>query len=255
MDFKDQTGRIITLNTYPGRIVSLVPSQTELLFDLGLKDRIVGRTAYCIHPESVKNVQSVGGTKKQILHKVRSLRPDLIIGNKEENTHEMIDQLAADYPVWLSDVRSIPQALDMISSIGDITGTSDKAQELAAGIKSGFDGIESSFGGRAAYLIWEKPTMAVGRDTFIHEVMEHLGFTNVIGSERYPEINLQKLKAAAPDFLWLSSEPFPYTLEHVREYQAALPLTKVQIVDGEMFSWYGSRLLKSIQYFKHFNPH
>lgn len=240
--YTDQMNRTVDIPEYPQRIVSLVPSQTELLVDLGLEDRLVGLTKFCVHPKGLKKQKTIiGGTKNFHLDKIEALQPDLIIGNKEENYREGIEQLAKKYPVWMSDIYTLDDALEMMKGVGEITGASKQAKALVQKIRGDMDFI-SSAKGTAVYLIWNNPMMGAGKETFIHDMLGRAGFENVMTKSRYPEITLDELKALAPDFLLLSSEPFPFKQKHINEFAAQLPQTHIQLVDGEMFSWYGSRL-------------
>lgn len=253
MKFTDQLNRIITLKTSPKRIISLVPSQTELLFDLGLKEKIVGITKFCIHPEEAcKSTEKVGGTKNINLDKIEKLQPDLIIANKEENQKEQIEELAKKYPVWISDIKTIEQALNMIEDIGVIVEKSEEAQEIIQKISIAFRDkrLIKNRQKRIAYLIWQNPYMTIGQDTFIHNILQNFGFTNVFQDQfRYPETTLEELKRKKIDYLFLSSEPFPFKNKHVQALQKEFKDTKVLIIDGEMCSWYGSRLLYTVNYF------
>ena len=251
MNFTDQMGRQITLPRLPQRIVSLVPSQTELLFDLGLEDHIVGVTKFCIHPkEKVKQKTIIGGTKNFKLEIIDELQPDLIIGNKEENYEEGIAQLQTRYPVWMSDIYTLEDALKMIEQVGKLTGAEDKAQELTQGIAAGFGKLQPLQPAiPAAYFIWRNPYMAVGSNNFIDHMLLRCGFHNVFADQpRYPEISPEQLQTANPQLILLSSEPYPFQEKHFAEFREICPQAKVKVVDGEMFSWYGSRLLKAPQY-------
>ena len=245
----DQMHRTVPVPTPPQRIISLVPSQTELLHDLGLGERVVGITKFCIHPEAwFRGKTRVGGTKKVHVDKVRDLRPDLIIGNKEENSREDIEALEQEFPVWMSDVRDLASALDMIHRIGELTGTMEAAETIAHGIASDFAALKPLPQRRSvAYLIWREPWMAAGGDTFIHDMLQRLGLDNVFAErpERYPAVSPAELAAADPDVVLLSSEPYPFKEKHIAELNMLLPGCPVRLVDGEAFSWYGSRLLRS----------
>ena len=251
----DQTGRKIILKYYLSRIVSLVPSQTELLFDLGLSNEIVGVTKFCVHPaEALSTKTIVGGTKKLNIEKIRALNPDLILANKEENTREQIEMLAKDFPVWVSDIKTLDDALAMIESVGALTNKVQKANSLMKKITSEFLKIrnpKSEIRNLAcAYLIWHNPIMTTGSDTFINDMMQHCGLQNVFsGRDRYPEITAQELSEANPELILLSSEPFPFGEKHFAHYQSICPLSKIILVDGQMFSWYGSRLQYAPEYF------
>jgi ABC-type Fe3+-hydroxamate transport system substrate-binding protein len=250
LQFIDQLNRTISLPNPPKRIVSLVPSQTELLVDLGLRDWIVGVTKFCIHPKGLKKEKTViGGTKNFHFDKIESLQPDLIIGNKEENYQEGIERLSEKFPVWMSDIYTLEDAYRMILSIGELTDTSIKANQIVSQIK---DGLEKEFKlkGSAVYLIWKDPLIAIGSNTFINSILEKAGFKNLINPSRYPEIDLEEIVNLNPEFLLLSSEPFPFKEKHISFFQEKLPKTKIKIVDGEMFSWYGSRLLFAGRYFE-----
>ncbi len=252
LHFTDQFGRIIRLDSPPKRIVSLVPSQTELLFYLGLEKEVVGITKFCIHPEEQFRVKTrIGGTKKIHFDRIQALQPDLIIGNKEENDKEQIEQLAEKYPVWLSDIKNLEDALDMIDNIGAITHKKEQAEQLIYKIRNGFAKIPTSTQKpKIAYFIWKDPMMVAASDTFINEMLQKAGFENAFAHlQRYPEINEEQLNAAKPDALFLSSEPFPFKEKHFEQFQYICPKAVIKIVDGELFSWYGNRLLFSADYF------
>ncbi len=250
--FIDQTGRSLSLSATPHRIISLVPSQTELLFDLGLNKEIVGITKFCIHPnEWFRSKTRVGGTKQINVDIVHQLQPDLIIANKEENVKEQIEELEKQYPVWVSDVNNLEDAYKMIDQIGIMTGKSQPASEITVRIKKSFAQLQTTnYKLQTVYLIWQNPYMTIGGDTFIHSMLEAAGFNNIYADKkRYPELSIDELQAADCQLLLLSSEPFPFTQKHIDELQPQLPTTKIILVDGEMFSWYGSRLQYAPEYF------
>jgi ABC-type Fe3+-hydroxamate transport system substrate-binding protein len=235
----------------PQRIVSLVPSITELLFDLGLGSRIVGKTKFCCYPKSgLEDALVVGGTKNYHISKIKRLNPDLIIANKEENVASTITELQRSFPVWVSDVVTIEDALQLINSLGFITDTTQKASELSVKIEQSLARLKGTFSGRVAYLIWNDPTMMAGQNTFVNSVLDHLGFGNVMSKSRYPEISLEELMALNPEYIFLSSEPFPFKEKHLAFFQNNFPKAKVILVNGEMFSWYGSRMKYFESYFK-----
>lgn len=250
--FIDQTGNRISLDSPPRRIISLVPSQTELLYDLGLDTEVIGITKFCIHPEAwFRSKTRVGGTKQLNIELIRSLQPDLIIANKEENVKEQIGELAANYRVWISDISTLEDAYTMIFQTGLMTGRAQQAQELVKEIRDKFAALPIMPAKKACYLIWQKPYMTVGGDTFIHTLMEAAGFINLYANEkRYPAISLEELKSADPEYLLLSSEPFPFNEKHKAELAKELPNTQIILVDGELFSWYGSRLRLAPAYFQ-----
>lgn len=250
MPFTDARSRTIDLPHPPRRIVSLVPSQTELLADLGLDDEVVGITRFCVHPEGWKDrKQIVGGTKNVNLHRIRDLVPDLILANLEENTREDVEALDEVAPVYVTDVQDVRGALEMIRTLGALVHRAEQAAELAARIEAGFSNLSPASPLRAAYLIWRAPFMTVGSDTFIHDVMRHAGLVNPFGHRtRYPILSPEELAAASPDVVLLSTEPYPFQEKHIPEIRALLPDAGVCLVDGELFSWYGSRMLKAPAY-------
>lgn len=250
MIYYDQLDRPIFLPKPPERIISLVPSQTEMLVDLGLKDQIVGITKFCVHPKGLLEEKTIiGGTKNYRLDVIESLEPDLVIGNKEENDRSSIEELAKTYPVWMSDIYSFEDSLDMIESLGKVLLRKNEAKKISDQLRKDFM-IKPVIKGKAVYLIWNKPLMAAGSKTFINEMLPWAGFENVIKEERYPELSKEGLKELNPDYILLSSEPFPFKKKHLDEFALLFPEAKIQIVDGEMFSWYGTRLLKSKEYFE-----
>jgi len=251
-NFKDQMGNEVILSASPMRIVSLVPSQTELLFDLGLENKIVGITKFCIHPERMtKSITKIGGTKKFDINKIISLSPDLIIGNKEENYKEGIEELQKKYPVWMSDIKNMYDSLFMIQTIGEITGKEEEAYHLAYKIKKSLTGYHAPYSLTASYFIWKDPYMTIGEDTFIHDMMKIAGFSNIFGNrKRYPVVSEEDIKGNPPDVIFLSSEPYPFVEKHLKEFRQLCPDALVILIDGEMFSWYGSRLQYSASYFK-----
>ncbi len=235
------------------RIISLVPSQTELLYDLGAGEQVVGITKYCIHPEHwLKEKVIIGGTKTIDAGLIDSLQPDLIIANKEENVKAQVDELAARYPVWVSDVHTLNDALDMITDLGKLTGKAGNASRLTATICQAFQQTAPPpVSIPAAYLIWRKPYMTVGGDTFIHDMLGRMGLQNLFADhQRYPACTINQLRDMHCPLVLLSSEPFPFREKHIAELQELLPDVHVLLVDGEMFSWYGSRLIKAVDYFR-----
>lgn len=250
MIFTDQLGQHIELTQIPKRIISLVPSQSELLWDLGLRDELIGITKFCIHPNEMFKLKSrVGGTKILDIHKIRSLKPDLIIGNKEENEYAQIKELQNEFPVWMSDIYNLNDAYKMISDIGDLVNKKSEAIGLVYDIQKSFSVIKK-YNKTVLYLIWKNPFMAAGNSTFIGDVLNQMGLINSLKNSdlRYPELTMDEIKNLNPDLIFLSSEPFPFKEIHINELKQLVPNATVKLVDGELFSWYGSRLLKSVEY-------
>jgi ABC-type Fe3+-hydroxamate transport system substrate-binding protein len=256
LKFVDQMGAELYLAQKPKRIISLVPSQTELMADWGLEDAVVGITKFCIHPSDwFQSKTRVGGTKKLNFKVIASLEPDLIIGNKEENSKSDIEYLKAHYPVWMSDINNLEDCYEMMQLLGELLDCGDKAKNTVEKLKISF----SKNGNpncspeilKVAYFIWQDPYMVAAADTFIDEMICKAGFSNVFENyKRYPEISTELLQQLMPDLIFLSSEPFPFGEQHRQFFQKMCPWAKVEIVDGELFSWYGSRLLKSAAYFE-----
>jgi len=249
--YTDQLNRTIEIPSVPKRIISIVPSQTELLFYLGLDKEVIGITKFCIHPEDkFKSTIKVGGTKQLDIDKIKSLNADLIIANKEENERSQLEELMQDFPVWISDIYNLDDAFNMIESVGKLVGREEAGQTLSLSINKKFDKLQlTQTGLRAAYFIWRKPYMIAGKSTFIDNMLQKCGFVNAFDLERYPEITVQQLQQANPDVILLSSEPYPFKEKHIDELQSIVPSAKIRLVDGEMFSWYGSRLLNAPSYF------
>ena len=250
---KDQLGNAVHLPQAPRRIVSLVPSQTELLFDLGLDAEIVGITKFCVYPaEKTKHKAKIGGTKNFNFGAIAALKPDLIIGNKEENYEAGIKQLREICPVWLSDIVTFDDALTMIQEVGLLVGKPQVAESLIQEIVTSFQNLPpvANPALSVAYFIWRKPYMVAAGGTFINELLQIAGFQNVFSNlSRYPEVSAAQLQAANPDCIFLSSEPYPFKEKHLAELREFCPAARVQLVDGELFSWYGSRLRHSAAYF------
>jgi|SRR6185436_7012784 len=238
------------------KIISTVPSQTELLYDLGLDAEVTGITKFCVHPEKwFRNKTRIGGTKNLDIKKIIALKPDLIIANKEENVKEQIDELQKHFRVYVSDIKNLDDALLMIKKVGGLVNKKNEASAIIKQIKKHF----SIFKFHSAlcplpsilYLIWRNPFMTVGADTFIHDMLTRCGLKNIFSElKRYPEITPEQIAIAKPDFIFLSSEPYPFKEKHVDELKTISPSSKIVLVNGEYFSWYGSRLLKAVEYFK-----
>lgn len=246
----DQLGRSVSFSFPPKRIISLVPSQTEFLASLSLDEEVVGITRFCTHPPAwYKHKKRVGGTKQLRYAAVEELCPELIVGNREENDQQQIEWLSARYPVWLSDIYTLADALDMMQRVGDICDRAEQAMLLTEQIGRAFDDIVRPAPVSAAYLIWREPYMAAAANTFIDDMLYRAGFVNIFADrQRYPVLTAAELAAAAPEVILLSSEPYPFTGKHVSEIQSICRHARVLLVDGAAFSWYGSRLLTSASY-------
>jgi ABC-type Fe3+-hydroxamate transport system substrate-binding protein len=249
MEVRDQMGYSIRLRNYPQRIISLVPSLTELLFDLGLDKEIVGVTDYCTLPDKqVVTKTKIGGPKKFNFHIIDDLEPDLIIGNKEENYEKGIVRLQEKYPVWMSDIHTIEDALQMIVSIGRLVNRDQHAERLIDEIQTGFSNLNFTPQWKVAYLVWKKPWMVAGGNTFIHAMLTLSGFINLFEKKnRYPSVALEELEEA--EVILLSSEPYSFTSEDAGWFRKRYPKQIICLVNGAMFSWYGSRMKYVPAYF------
>ena len=241
------------------KIISLVPSITLLLCDLGLEQLIIARTKFCIHPaEKLNRIPTIGGTKNVDITKIKTLNPTIIFATKEENEKQDIQQLKQDFNVIIFDVKNLEDNYKMIAKIGKLTNTEIKANEIIAQTKQNFQNLETSiskfsnFQINTLYLIWRKPYMTIGKDTFIHSMLETIGLKNMFAHQtRYPIIqNLQTSYFAKCQLVLLSSEPYPFAKQHIKEIQEQLPNAKILLVDGEYFSWYGSKMLHAPTYFQ-----
>ena len=247
----DQLGDEMIIPHPPSRIISLVPSQTELLFDLGAAGTVVGVTKFCVHPKEARAKTIIGGTKKFNFDRIHDLSPSLIIGNKEENYLQGIAELRKHYPVWMSDIATLDDAIAMIMAIGEIVDKSGPAGRLVSHIKRRFISYPGNKRGTALYFIWQDPYMVAGKGTFIDEMLRYAGFENAVGDlARYPELTVEQVRSLDPRHIFLSSEPYPFRAKHLDEFKETFPGTHISLVDGEYFSWYGSRLVSAMDYFE-----
>lgn len=250
--YTDALGREIEMPAPPQRIISLCPSLTQTLFDLGCGERVVGRTRFCIHPaQQVAQVTQVGGTKKVNFEKIAQLAPDIIFCVKEENTPEIVDTLAQQHTVFVWDVETLSAALQMITDLGEMTHTQGEAARIRYQIEESWGEFQGKIPQRKAlYFIWKEPYMIVGEHTYIHEVLNYMGIENAgeIFSHRYPEITMEEIAAIKPELILLSSEPYPFQMHHIAAFQQIVPDAEVLIVNGEHFSWYGTGMLQAAPY-------
>ncbi|MFC5046511.1 ABC transporter substrate-binding protein [Aquimarina hainanensis] len=257
MEHQDQLGRSVLVERTPVRIVSLVPSLTELLVSLGLEDRIVGVTKFCVHPSHIRKSKTiVGGTKTVHYDRIKALTPDLIICNKEENTQEIVETLERDFQVHVSDMYTLADVYELIGQYGALFEVTEAAATIKNAIAEDQEVFVRERAGvlpvRVAYFIWRKPWMVAGGNTFINYLMQQGDFVNVYEeTTRYPEITLQSLLEKQVQVVFLSSEPYPFADKHIEEIKKEIgDQIPIMLVDGEYFSWYGSRLLGAFEYFR-----
>ena len=255
--FKDQLGREISLKNSPKRIISLVPSQTELLCSLALENELVGVTKFCIHPYHLKSTKTiVGGTKKVDFEKIKSLNPDFILCNKEENSYDFLPELEKIAPTYFSNVTTIQDSIDLILNLGSIfnrrTESENLVEKIAFKLTDFKHFIKEQPTRKVAYFIWAKPWMVAGNDTYINELLKLNKFENIYANmSRYPKIDISKIRHDGdPEVIILSSEPFPFKDEHAMEIANYSNRAITVFGDGELFSWHGSRLLLAFDYFK-----
>ncbi len=252
-ELTDARGRTIRLAHPPRRIVSLVPSLTELLAALGLDKAVVGLTRFCVRPPDWKRRKTiVGGTKQVNYERLLGLQPELILANLEENTREIVETLDPHVPVFVTHVCTLEEALQMIRQVGYLTGTEAAAETLITTIAERFAGLPTYPPRRTLYLIWRDPYMSVGHDTFIHDMLRRGGFENVCADRtRYPVLTPEEIHALHPEVVLLSSEPYPFKEKHIEELRPLCPEATFLLVDGQPFSWYGARLLETPAYLRH----
>ncbi|MFU8859951.1 MAG: helical backbone metal receptor [Cyclonatronaceae bacterium] len=233
----------------PRRIISLVPSLTELIFHLGLGHRLVGRTRFCVHPRlEVDRVAAIGGTKNPRLEKIRSLNPDIVIANREENRKEDVDAISEYTRVLVTDISTVDEALREMQRIGTALGRKPQTTALVDDIRKVIPTEDGRKPVRTLYLIWRDPWMAAGGDTYIHDVMKTFGLQNVCADKkRYPQLTGEAIRDLAPELILLSSEPYPFGEKHVREMTGVAGKSTIALADGEWFSWYGPRMLPSFR--------
>lgn len=251
---KDALGREVTYSFPPERMIAFDPAITETLYHFGLDERIVGRTRFCKHPkEKVKNAVNIGGTKDMKIERIHELKPDLIIMEKEENTKEMVETLERFYPVYVCEIQTVDDGIHLIEELGDLTGCVPEASQLKTKVETAFNTLPEIEPVRVAYMIWKRPYMAVGRDTYINNTLEKLGFVNPFANleERYPAVNEEDLQDAELDYIFLSSEPYPFRDKNHAEFLSFLPDVTPVNIDGEMF-WYGVKMLEAATYFRDF---
>ncbi|MEQ9090780.1 MAG: helical backbone metal receptor [Balneola sp.] len=231
------------------RIISLVPSLTELVLDLGIGNRLVGRTRFCIHPEKlVKDIPIIGGTKNPNLEKILELEPDYIIANHEENRKEDVQALQAHTEVNITEIDTINDALNAICDLGADLELASNAQKLVDEIKILLSQSSKYPPLKTAYFIWKAPWMVAACGTYIDSVMKHYNLENVFSDQqRYPQISLDELHDQNPELVLLSSEPFPFKQKHIEEIRKVCPDSKIELVNGEWFSWYGSGMLEAFE--------
>lgn len=249
--FIDQMGRKSTFTGQVKTIVSLVPSITQTLYDLGLQSRVLGVTAFCPSGPEGFSIKKIGGTKKILHEEIEALNPDIIVGNKEENTKDMIDTLSRKFPVWMSDIINLTDGLKMIEMLGEILGSLEIALHYSSQVMESLPKTDNILRGRCIYLIWKKPFMAAGNHTFINSWLEHLGFENLFSnSDRYPKTSLEEIVHYQPEVLFLPSEPYNFSAKDQSDFSRLLPKSIIIRVPGEHFTWFGTSMVPASGFFE-----
>jgi ABC-type Fe3+-hydroxamate transport system substrate-binding protein len=254
----DASGVALELAAAPRRIVSLIPSTTELLCALGLADALVGVTVYCVEPRDVvRGKTRVGGEKDPDLVAIRALAPDLVVANIEENRREDVDALrAAGIPVWVTYPRTVAEGLAMIRDLGDVTGARERAGAMLDELEPLYRRVRERAAARRPvrvfYPIWRRPWMTIGADTYVHDLLSTCGGANVFADRiRYPTVSLEEMAARAPEVIVLPDEPFRFRRAHIADFDAfptvpAVRDRRIHLVDGKPFSWHGPRLAEAL---------
>lgn len=256
----DASGKTLTLSAPPRRIVSLIPSTTELLCDLGLADALVGVTVYCSEPRDIVRTRTkVGGEKDPDLAAIRALAPDLVIANVEENVREHVETLRGwGLPVWVTYPRTVAEGLAMIRDLGEVTGTQARAQAMLAELQPLYESVSAQTAARPPvdvfYAIWRNPYMTVNRDTYISDLLRVCGARNVFAdrSERYPALTLDEVASRRPAVIVLPDEPFRFRRAHLADFAGypevpAVRDGRIHLVDGKPFSWHGARVAQALR--------
>ena len=255
----DASGEAFVPEEPPRRIVSLIPSTTELLCDLGLADCLVGVTAYCVEPREVVRAKArIGGEKDPDLEKIRALGPDLVIANIEENVRAHIEALRGlGIRVWVTYPRTVAESLRMIRELGEVTGTAGRAEAIAATLEQELAAMRAAPGRepvRVFYAIWRNPYMTVGGDTYIADVLATCGAANAFADAptRYPAVTLDEVAARRPEVILLPDEPFRFRRVHLKDFEPYLDVPavregRIHLVDGKPFSWHGRRLSDALR--------
>ena len=252
MEYFDQLNREIIIKQTPQRIVSLVPSITYTLSDFDLNENVVGITRFCkFLPYSKKEKTIIGGTKDIKIDRIKSLKPDIILANKEENTKEIVEQLEKIAPVFVSDIKNFDDNIDFLERMGKIFNNEIFAIYFVRQLNKLKKTLETEKEHlkKTIYLIWKNPWMTIGGDTYIHDMMKLSGFDNLYKQKkRYPTTDIEEMKKLNPEVILLSSEPYPFKAKHQQELQEIFPETKILLVQGEAFTWFGTYQIKGLEY-------
>jgi ABC-type Fe3+-hydroxamate transport system substrate-binding protein len=256
----DASGVVVTLPAPPRRIVSLIPSITEILFAIGAGDRVVGCTIYCTQPpEGVATKTRVGGEKNPRLEVIRDLGADLVIANVEENVREHVEILRGwGIPVHVTYPRTVSDGIRLVGELGELLDAGPRARDMEAALRAQYDQVRGAAAGRPPRRvfcpIWRRPYMTINRDTYIHDMLCVCGARNVFADrpERYPTVTLQEVAAARPAVIMLPDEPFRFRRAHLADFASYVEVPavrdgRIRLVDGKPFSWYGPRIAEALR--------
>jgi ABC-type Fe3+-hydroxamate transport system substrate-binding protein len=260
MEFYDATGAAVLLPAPPRRIVSLIPSITEILFALGAGPSVAGCTVYCTEPpEGVATKTRVGGQKNPKLDVIRELGADLVVANVEENVREHVETLRSwAIPVYVTYPRTVAEGIRLVSDLGAVVGLRERGREMAAALEAALDDARRARAGKSArrvfYPIWRQPWMTINRDTYAHDMLALCGGDNVFGQSatRYPEVTLPDVARTAPEIILLPDEPYRFRRAHLADFDAhpdipAVRDRRVHLVDGKLATWYGPRIAEALR--------
>jgi len=259
MEFYDATGAAVVLPAPPRRIVSLIPSITEILFALGAGSSVAGCTVYCTEPpDGVATKARVGGEKNPKLDVIRELGADLVVANIEENLREHVETLRSwGIQVYVTYPRTVADGIRLASELGALAGLPERGREMAAALEAALDDVREARAGRPArrvfYPIWRQPWMTVNRDTYAHDMLALCGGDNVFGrsATRYPEVTLEDVARAAPEVVLLPDEPYRFRAAHVADFDAypdmpAVRDRRIHLID-KLATWYGPRIAEALR--------
>lgn len=245
MLIRDVLGREHSLD-HPRRVVSLVPSLTETLFDFGAGDDVAGITDFCIFPPGVDRPR-IGGTKTPKIEAIRALRPDLVYMNVEENLPRHADEIERFAPVFATEPKSVDDVASLIATLAAIHGRVERGAQLAADLSRARDaaaGAAFTF----ACAIWKKPWMWCGGDTYVSDLITCAGGRNVVGDRlRYPAADLAEVTALRPEVIFLPDEPYLFTADDAREIEGAKVIGPFA---GHLFTWHGTRTIRGLEFLR-----
>ncbi|HEY0157989.1 MAG TPA: helical backbone metal receptor [Thermoanaerobaculia bacterium] len=242
----DVRGRAFSLGSPPRRVVSLVPSLTETLFDLGAGDAVAGITDFCIFPPDLR-LPRLGGTKNPRVDEVRALAPDLVHMNLEENLRRHAEAIEEFAPVFVTEPKSVGDVAALIAQLGELHGRQEKAAELVERLRE----AQAAMPRRSltfACPIWKNPWMWCGGDTYVSRLVEAAGGVNVLRDQtRYPHLSLEEVLSMRPDVVFLPDEPYLFTEEDA----AAIQGTRViGPFPGHLFTWHGTRTILGLGFLR-----